>query len=571
MANPSLLKLTFPSIVYASNSIPIDLRVLLYKGGARESSRTVLKKIAIGDLGDLLQERVKLVGLIHSEMNAALVSGKSQNTAKSVFYGFKTFFIWVDNQDIKLSIETAESVFRQWSDHLLNRVLKSEITMRSAYSIAGTVGKILTVILERPKPVIATTRLQLDRRQNSIAIDDQNLSDIFKFGHLLIDIVNNLNIKAIYGTLPVKMELRNGVTWNEWSGISDVENIKTFLPSNRRFCDKRKLTALRSAWENEHSVRTRSSLINLRLQAELLIFLAQTGMNLTQARKLKMDQANYTSSLEGYQVRSYKNRKGGEVSFEIFSQYREHFEKYLTWRKQIFKDSTEVLFPFCYKDGSFTLPETYILFLRIKKICQLVNTKYCGPRELRKTRINWLLRQSRNPDLTAEQAQHTKQVLYRIYEKPSLQVAKIEFIQFWKKNDPTLKQVGSAPAPGVCNGTPMPIAKIPSEAPKPDCIHPSGCLFCEHHRDIDSHDYVWSLASMKQFNAILITKYRPIEKNKPDIGAHVEMALEMLVKKLKWFESSNEKRKKWVNESLARCNEEDYHPHWGYLIECMKI
>ena len=155
------------------------------------------------------------------------------------------------------------------------------------------------------------------------------------------------------------------------------------------------------------------------------------------------------------------------------------------------------------------------------------------------------------------------------YLRPSFQVAKVELTKFFIKNDPTLQSaaIGPAPAPGICNGIPAPAANMPSEAPKPDCTHPGGCLFCEHHRDIDSEDYVWSATSMKHLNRILITNYRSIEKNKPDIGSHIEAVMQILTQKLKWFESSNKKRRQWVEESLARCNEGDFHPHWGYLIE----
>lgn len=562
--DPPPPELTFPTVVYGRKTVPIDLRIFLYKGGAAENYRTIFNKISAGNLGQPIQKRIKLVQCIHDELNAALASGKSPVSINGCFKIFRIFFKFADEQCIQISIETVELAYRKWVDHLHDRAVKKEIAMTSSYAMALCVGNILSAILETSKSLIAKTPLRHDKREISIATDEQNLEDIFKFGHLLIDIVNCLTSKVIYGKLPVKIELRNGISWNEWSGLKSIEKLKTFRSG-------KKLTTLRSAWADEHSLRTRSPLINLRLQAELLIFIAQTGINLAQARQLKIFQASYTSSIDGYQVRAYKSRKRGEVSFEIFSQYRDHFEKYLRWRKEIFQNTNDLLFPFIDRQGVPTLAVTTVRFERIRNICKMANINPYSPSALRKTRINWLLRQSRNSDLTADQAQHTKQVLHKIYEKPSLQVAKIEFIQFWKKNDPTLKNISPAPALGVCDGIPTPIEKMPPGLPKPDCIHPSGCLFCEHHRDIDSEDYVWSIASMKHLNAILIGKYKPIEKNQPDMGSHIELVLEMLVEKLKWFKLSNEKRKEWVYEALDRCNEGDFHPHWGYLIESIEI
>ena len=564
----TLPDLTFPTAVYTRRAIPIDLRILLYKGASAEHQKNAFNRIRLGHFGWPIQERIALAQQIHGELNATLIAGGAQRTLETKVANLRIFFGWVDSQDIEISINSFPIAFRDWSDHLLSRT-KNEITMMSAYGIAMSVSTILSPILGDAVPLIKTTRLRMKGRHKPIATDEQNLEDIFKFGHMLIDIVNCLDRESIYGTLPVIMKLRNGTTWNEFAGLRKIKSLKTFCRGGNY---TKKVIAWQLKRQNEHSISTRFPLINLRLQSELLIFIGQTGMNLSQARKLILTQAKYTSSIEGYRVSAYKGRKGGDVSFEIFSQYRNHFEKYLTWRKEIFKDSTDLLFPFCSKAGRLTPAMSIINFQKIRNICKLASVKYYSPKDLRKTRINWFYRQSRNLALTAEQAQNTIEVLSRNYLQASFQVAKVEFVQYWSKNDPTLQQdkIGQSPAPGICDGIPSPVKNIPSEAPKPDCIHPSGCLFCEHHRDIDSEDYVWSVASMKSLNAFLVGKYRPIEKNKTDTGSHIEMALEILVQKLKWFTSSNEKRKQWVSEALERCNEGNFHPHWSYLIESIK-
>ena len=120
--------------------------------------------------------------------------------------------------------------------------------------------------------------------------------------------------------------------------------------------------------------------------------------------------------------------------------------------------------------------------------------EFIGPQKLRKTRVNWLLKRSRNLDLTAGQMAHDKGVLLRDYEMLHYQSVAAEIIEFHSATDPTFLP----PGPGLCvdeSHEPEPITRLPNEAPKPDCISPEGCLFCTKHRDIMSSDYCWKLAS----------------------------------------------------------------------------
>jgi hypothetical protein len=290
-------------------------------------------------------------------------------------------------------------------------------------------------------------------------------------------------------------------------------------------------------------------------------------MNLSQAHNLLLDQYTYSSTTDGYDIRAFKNRRQGEVLFSIYNEYRQMFENYLAWRKKVFGETSSRLFPFVRTSGAL---ETSIFDFKFfnNDICKAMGIAFVSPQKLRNTRVNWLLRRSRDPDQTAEQAQHVKETLLQVYEKPSLQVAKVEIIEFWNKNDPRL--VGTqvvCPAPGSCDGVPTSIPDLPPEAPKPDCSNPSGCLFCAHHRDIDSEDYVWSTASMRHLNVTLVQRFHPPANFTTNPAKHVQMVIDVLTAKLKWFSDSNAMRKAWVDEAQEKLNEGDYHNHWRYLIE----
>jgi hypothetical protein len=168
-------------------------------------------------------------------------------------------------------------------------------------------------------------------------------------------------------------------------------------------------------------------------------------------------------------------------------------------------------------------------------------------------------------------AQHLKRTLINVYERPSQQVAIVEFTQYWSVHDPALaeKEQSLAVAPGTCNSKPKAISAKPELVPQPDCINPSGCVWCEQHRDIDSLDYVWSLACFRHLKIIELSRYCP--PTKENGSSHpADDTTDRLNKKLTWFRTSNAVRQRWVEEALARIEEGDYHDQWSYLIDAVE-
>lgn len=150
---------------------------------------------------------------------------------------------------------------------------------------------------------------------------------------------------------------------------------------------------LRAAWMEDRTLRTRYPLVNLRIESEMLMFIAQTGLNLQQAHTLRVEQFHYSSHLDGYRVRIYKNRREGEVLFEIFSSYRKWFNQYLEWRTAWFPDEPDgMLFPLTRSGGR--IQEQAPQFRNVARICRELGILMIRPRILRGARINWLLRES---------------------------------------------------------------------------------------------------------------------------------------------------------------------------------
>lgn len=526
MLNPSIPDLTFPMVTLSKNQTPWDLRTLLYLGGAGTRIDQVAEKITNGKLGKPIVERIILVRKIHEVIVGELTGGGSQRTTFDRIFVIRKFFCWADEAGRALTLETVATSFIAWTDHLLHRIrVVNDLNQMSAYGYAAIVASTLDEVLEREVGLLFKTRLRRSKRLHrslSPNADKQNLEQSFRFGNFLLDLCDGLTNEVMQGKLPAQIQLRA------------VGNIDVGSPSNRRFMP------------------------NLRIAAEMLVFISQTGMNHAQVTKLKTGQFRYASYHDGYQVhRVFKGRRQGEVAFEIFSDYREIFERYLKWRASCFpNDSDGLLFPFIGDPHSQKEP-----FTSIRCYCKKANVTYLGPQKLRKTRVNWMLRRSGDVALIAEQSQHTKEVLIRHYQEPNLQQAMVEISRFHAKNDPAL----SPPGPGLCiKAQPQPIADAPREATQPDCRTPAGCLFCDHQRDIDSADHVWSLASYRHFKSLELALYRaPIKRDFP----HPAMAaIERITAKLKHFEKSSAVRTVWVDEALTRVAEEYFHPRWdGYI------
>lgn len=561
--------LTFPSIPLGKKETPIDLRRLLYRGSCALRMDVADKAIRAGRLGDVIAERIELVIFAHEFIGAALAGGGSAFTAKAQVKGLVHLWAWAEQANVRLSVSEVQKIYLDWAEGLLHRArVVKDLSDQTAYSYARVVGHVLDGVLDRPTPMLELTRINKPagrKTPQGAKTDKQNLHETFAFGRLLQGICDALPLSVIWGPRRLSIPLPDGTHFDIHRGrprpLTEIERKASNLRASEDSGAKYGTT------DKSLSHRLRRDLANLRMSAELLMFIGQTGMNLAQAQGLRLRHFSYSSDIDGYKVREYKPRRQGEVLFEIFSEYRNHFERYLAWRRELFPGA-DLIFP-------FIRPQVPVdrrpAFRTIQKACKQANIRWTPPGVLRGTRVNWLLRRSSDPDLTAEVAQHSKEVLLQVYEVPSQQRAIGEIARFWLKHDPTL--VGTLPlravAPGECTGTPTASPTKPEAAPAPDCRRPSGCLWCDHHRDIESLDYVWSLACFRHLKILEKAKHCPPSKLRaaPHPADH---AIERLSEKLTWFRDFSAACRGWVEEALARVEEGDYHDQWTHLIAAME-
>ena len=574
MLDLHLPDLTFPGMTYGKGEVPRDLRRWVYKHGAASGARTVIAKIERGELGRPLLGRIELVRQVHEVISNYLERGGRRRTVLGLIEKLAQLFLWADKTGHELALESIEDSYRHWTDSLLHRVrVGNDLSETTAYNYGNVVGWVLDRVLGRSTPIVRTTRLRSPKRSLravGVQADKQNLEETFALGHFLLDIADGLSVEAIWGPLPVRIQVRNGKNLEEWSGpVRGPRN-----PPNPKYPKHAIRYAKQSAeshakWEAETTFRTRYPLINLRIQAEMFMLMGQPGINLAQAHQLRMDQWRYKPSTHGYEVRTYKHRRWGAVVFEIYSQYRVVFERYLRWRAAIFPDDPDgLLFPLLGKEGVQVARhlERAPYFDKLKDACARAGITYLPPSALRSTNVNWMLRRTQDPSLTAEEKQHATKTLLGVYEKPSLQRAMGQIKGFWVKHDPAQAAAG----PGACLGrAPEPISDKPAAATQPDCLTPAGCLFCVHQRDVDSFDHVWSLASFRLLKSFELRAQGQPESKSTTPEHPVEAAIARITAKLNYISGSSPQRGEWVKETLLRMEEGRYHPSWAEMIESL--
>ncbi|HGM5039740.1 site-specific integrase [Stenotrophomonas maltophilia] len=570
-AYPSL---TFPSVEHGTKESKWDISYLLHKGGAGVNARRVKAMIAAGKLGPPIRERMDLVREIHEAINGKLIAGGSKFSAGNMIRFTRDLFVWAESSAELLTIDGIQQTFLRWCDALIQRhQVRKDLSLRSAYTKGAQVGAVLDAVLNRDVPLISLTRLRMPPQRKAARggkAEKQSLAETFAFGHFLQDVCDALPLEVVMrGELPVHIRLRDGREMLEWSGYPNPEAVLRHLldaagdeQGSMSIASKRSLSHFRE-WTLDGTLRTRYPLVNRRCEAELLMFIGQTGMNFAQAHRLRLRNFHYASHLDGYQVRERKSRRGGDVLFEVFREYRPHFERYLEWRRAIFPDS-DALFPFVRRGGRVF--QQYPQFA-LRRACKELGIRFVPPQELRNTRVNWLLRRSGDSDLTADMAQHTKETLHDIYERPSQQRAMVEVTRFWASHDPTIMSVAT-PAPGECDGIPAQMASSPENVAKADCMRPSGCLWCEHHRDVDSEDHVWALACFRHLKLLEVAKWIG---PKGSMETHpAQPVIDRISDKIRWFHGSSSKRREWAEEAMARVEEGNYHPSWSRRIAAME-
>lgn len=569
--------LRLDGVAYGTHQVPWDLTPLLHHSGASLRRDEAAKQIAMGKCGDPLPDRMPLIIRIHDVASAKIASGTSRHSISTILTTLWQFFRWADETGHSLTLQDIVNTYVEWVEFLLHRVrivkdYKHETAYKDARRIGDLIGRALDFQSANPGiSLLRLTRMRRERKPKKTFEPGnaaEHLAKTFDFGRLLADLCDALSESAIRGQMPLQMKLANGKELRLAGGVRGVYSNKNG-PIQEAAKMPRALGNRAAVSQDVRivDVRDRSRLINLRIEAELQIFIAQTGMNLAQAVKLRRDTFRWQTDVDSpHELKVYKGRRGGEVVFRCFKSYRSHIERYLNWLEATDLSVDERLFPFVYRER-IPAEDSRPSFKATLEVCSQAGVSRISPRRLRKTRGNWLLRNSRNLELTAEQMAHTKETLLRDYEEPNYQLAAVEIVRFHSATDPSL----AAPGPGVCMSEGRPPTAIASraiESPMPDCVSPEGCLFCVYHRDVMDAEYCWKLASHVRLKSLELALFKPTRKTQRHPAIAV---IERLRAKLAAIAQGSEMRAQWCRDAEDAVRAGRYHPSWSGHLELLEI
>ncbi|WP_395589249.1 hypothetical protein [Pseudomonas sp. TR47] len=551
-------ELGFEHCDFEGNKPMTSFRYLLYVGGADTNMRSVEKLIDTGYLGAPRSSRQHLATLFHSYFERKFSTHSRRSVVGDVF-SLRRLYKDCDSLGVDLTVENVCKNYESYSAQLWQLLLsgKCSISAESAYRLDSDILGIIQGALELSVGTLRSAFNYTELRRRGLIkvfkIDKSNLNEGFKFGADLLDVIESFTLDACLGELPLIIRYSNAESYEYWGNLSRPEKLRG--ADGRLAHNVERTHVAREKKRLSGSVKARAKLLDIRVHAEFALFVAQTGMNVSVAYCLPFEDYRCATFEGGYRVQAYKPRRGSKVEFLIFSEYKKYFIDYLRFLKDAFPDGCDYLFPFSIKGEKRAMEYRQTLFAALLKD----SGRNCLTlKSLREKRVNWLLRETHDPEFVADVAQHTVGTMFKRYSKPNHHIASSEWASYFAER----KEARPAALDGECR--PYSPEPIKGSQVTPDCVNPTGCLFCEHYEGIESFDYIWSLLTfryLKTSELKLIPVGRGIE-NSPQ-----KSVIDRINFIVEDFSNLNDECRSWRDEAEIRILEENFHDNYRALIE----
>lgn len=543
---------------YGKNK-PIDLMSFLYVGGASTSARYVHEAIATGKLGVIQFDRAHLLRKVYEYLKARLMRGHKFVSVCSVLIDLRWFYRYVDSLGLSPTVDTVFDIYVDWSVLIYKRQLENLMSVSEGYKQVYNVGSIFEGALNFAKGSFTQKIVVLKGGKRkptlSIAQDKQVLSDSVSFDHEMAQITRCLSFEVFNCNPPFEIKFSDGskfIYLNRKSKLIEVSGL-TIAPGSIS------MSGTECAW----SKGQRDAYLNLRIEAELEIFISQTGANSGQVVELTRNGIQIGRFLDVWTLKAYKPRRMGEVTYEVFSEYQKHLQKYLDFYDKCFPNSKDSpLFPMVTREGLF-FREKYTGY-KVRNFLSLFGKKYVAPSYRRNTRENWIARRSEDPLLAAGMANHSFETHVKSYSRPNLILASKELSDFFSTQNELLDSL----VDGRCNGLSSLSTSTKELTISPDCRNVAGCLFCSAYKAINSFDYIWSMVSYRKLKTLELASERI--GHDPTVEVVQSTVLNRIKQILRQFISQGDENKSWYKEAVLRVEEGSYHQRWSIIIQIME-
>lgn len=493
------------------------------------------------DLSSFTVERAnRVLALIFHISDDLKHSGRRTETVRDSATRFVDFMFWADtngHHDVLNSAEAARPVVQAYAKYLRERVMINAISINSAARQQNTVFSLLGRFLEvdnltrginllRKNP--ATTEVTVPPNEDSqgrvLGLCESLFAGLTSFVldakpypyALTVPQYLNYpgNILWIFPTtswfmspqMLLDRKCRSGFNYSEGRlfTLQELQAIRgTALSVNagKSIIRKAKLQLQMANSDLQHGQRLHIGMIAL--NAFILLFLAQTGMNWAQVVSLTWKD-NYDVSTTHQSFRTIKWRAGNmEVAFELPVAFMPNFKRYLELRKYLLcgqpcdwlffkKGGNGIENPVEIKNAGAN--NIYQTLRRIDPHLPAVTS-----RQWRAAKSDWLIRNT-DPSTAALVLQNSEKTVLASYAAGSETSHLDELSSFLDSVSETVVNKGQiieggiSRAVGYCSsyGTPHKITE--QTLVQPDCRGPEGCLFCDkfkvHADEIDTRKLV---------------------------------------------------------------------------------
>lgn len=524
----------------------------LCKGGFSYPYNKFRKAFDSGEYGAPDAARLKLVKKLHRSVARKLEGGCAISGIENDLEALFNLFRFADENDFSISAGSMGVVIQKWTDYLYAEVVKGEFcSYRTGRVISIAIALFPKDLIDplQLKKLAGLSRFDSSRKKKRKSSVNEGL--VLDYCSDLLALIEGLTIDRMLQEIPIYIYFGS---YGFWAGLglqlkTPFEPVKT--PSKRH---------LRASVSREMLLYKRYYLVNLRFQAELSYFIAQTGMNLTQAVSLTTGDYRFQTWKGGYEVRKYKGRRRGEVLFTVHSEYMPHFKRYLEFRKEINLDlSRDELFPTNVRLANSAIEGKHLLSLQTA--LTRIHRVYVPPTELRKSKSNWLLNRGVPRQLVADVMQHTVETLEQNYAEPNILTARREWSGFFS----LLENVDPALAPGSCIKIPGKIESSHNTSLVPDCRNVAACFFCTSYSGVVSLDYAWALLSYRYLKIIESVNLKNIA-SLPAVQQQYDSLIARIDEIISAFSKLNETSKGYMELARQRILEENYHLRWRLHI-----
>lgn len=557
--------LTIKGMLLGPHAEEIDLRFLLYQGGADLDRRWGKWKLESGLLGKPLMNRLPFLMAIHDRMQVAITNKiRSDESIKSEWGTLKDIMRFADctNAPLAIEIEGLTFFYLNWAAKVATR---STLKPYSKYSLSFSGAGIIASVIGGDKRRLQWKTKLRHPGKRWIEGAKENLEVTQVFVHTLLSVVDQLTESVIRGPLPVTLRFEDGADYNIFCG-PPLLSPECFAGSKPH--EIRRKMQTRERLSRETSNTKRSHLINMRIEAELLVFINQTGGNLTQSLQLTGTDFRYRTDGDYLVINVHKRRAKHNVELRIYKAYRLHLENYLKWRNAIFPDDRDGLtFPFVYNDGEKGTSRTSWHFKYIGNLMKKIGQPFISPRKLRATIGNFINRKL-SRQVAAEVLSNSEKTFAEHYEEPNHQRSVSELTSFWVDVQSIVETFDLAIGPGRCQkAEPKKIEDAPNSAPQPDCESAGGCIFCNKNRDLRTFDHVWNLASLHHLKLVEFNTDRtPLSLKEEHPTA---LLVRRIAEKLEAITREGSDCADWVVEARLRVEEGRYHAFYTDVFEIL--